>query len=539
MKRISRRGVLAHVLDEGTRTGLAEFAAGAGVTRERAAAVADTAVVRVLRGGVPHDRVMVDTLLRLEVRRIAAGGTTPGGRAAGRSGVPAGPSPRRSLSRRVRLARARRLGLACAAVVAACGLVAGGALAVTRADRTPVASAAEVPVDPPPSVVEEPTPPPSPRALGPVTQAPGLPPAEPLLEGMLEAAGPGWALVQVEAREVEDATFVYLMDPDGALHEVPTPLARRTWSTDLWIDDWLQGTSLVTVTQWQSGDVVVVDLLTGRRLLTIPSRIEGFSTASRTVAFVGDGTTDVIASWTSYGEDDDAVGHTVRLGLDGVERDVVEYPFARGGSPEPLISDDRERLVLSDAAGPRVVATADFGDVASVPLPYSPEDADCAATRWLGEAALLLGCVLHDSGYTNEAWIAPVSGGEPVRLAEGYGVTAWADADGVVLGRVTDVPSSRYEGDASGVELHRCGWDGTCGTEPAAVIEGWMTTVGDDGTLYVYDAPYEGVSLGNAVRGADLGTGRVRTLLQVGPDAAVRVVLPPGGGAGGTEWSSV
>lgn len=539
MNRISRRGVLTHVLDEGTRTDLATFAAGAGVAADRAAGVADAAVVRVLRGGVPRDPAMVDALLRLEVRRLAAGGAVPGAKAADQAGASAGPAPRRALARRVRLARAGRLGLTCAAVVAACALVAGGALAVTRVDRAPAASAAEVPVDPPPAVVEEPTAPATPRALGPVSQAPGLPPAEPLLEGMLEAAGQGWALVQVEASEVEDAVFVYLMDPAGTLYEVPTPLGAQTWSGGLWIEDWLQGTSLVTASEPRSGDSVVVDLLTGQRFLTIPSRIEGFSAASRAVAFVGDGTTDVIASWTAYDGDDDRVGHTVRLGLDGVERDVVEHPFARGGYTEPLISDDRERLVLSDAAGPRIVGTADFDDAATVPLPYAPEDAECAATRWLGDDALLLSCVLNDGVYTNEAWIAPVSGGEPVRLAEGYGVTAWAAGDGIALGRATDVPSSRHEGDTWGMELHRCGWDGSCSEEPAAGIEGWMTTVGSDGTLYVYDAPYEGVVYGNAVRAADLETGQVRTLLEVGPDTSVIVVLPPGGGTGGTEWSSV
>lgn len=539
MNRISRRRALAHVLEDETRTDLAEFAVGSGAAPDRADAVADAAVVRVLRGGVPRDPLMVDTLLRLEVRRLAAGTRASGGSAAGTSGSPAGRSPRRVLARRVRLARVGRLGLTAAALLAACGLVAGGALAVTRADRTTAAGAAEVPVDPLPAVVEEPTTPATPRPLGPVSQAPGLPPAEPLLEGMLEAAGPGWTLVQMEAREVEDATFLYLMDPDGTLFEVPTPLTERTWFLDREIEDWLEGTSLVVASDWRSGDSVVMDLLTGQRFLTVPARIEGHAAGSHAVAFVGDGTTDVIASWQAYDQDERSIGHTVRLGLDGVEREVAQYPLANGTYVEPLISGDRERLVLGDAAGPRVVRTADFGDATAVPLPYASDDADCAAIRWLADDALVLNCLLNDGTYTDEVWIAPVSGGAPVRLAEGFGATAWAAGDAVVVGHPVDVPSSRYEGSAWGMRLQRCDRAGSCSDDVLAEFEGWMTRVDRAGTLYAYDAPYEGTWYGNAVRAVDLATGEVRTLLQAGPHASVRTVLPPGGGSGGAQWSSV
>lgn len=537
MDRVTRRRLLEHALEDDARADLARFALGLGVPPDRAPHVADAAVVRVFRGPVPRDLRMVDTLLRLEVRRIVAGTTS-----AGSVGVPAvepaAVPSRRVLGRRVRRARAGRVGLVAGGALVACGLVAGGALAVTQVDRTPAASGSEVGVDRPPAVVAEPTTPATPRVLGTVTEGPGLPAAQPLLEGMLEAAGPGWSLVQFEAREIDDATFVYLMGPDGTLYEVPTAIGARSWFLDPWVLDWLEGTSLVIANGAWSGDAEVVDLLTGRRLLTVPSRLEGHPEAMRSIAFVGDGTTDLVASWTWSGVDGVLTEHVVRLGLDGVERAVAELPLARGAGYEaPLLSDDGERLVLNDAAGPRIVASTDFRELTAVPAPDPADAAACAAVRWLGEDALLLRCVLDDAS-TTELWLGPLSGEGPVRLAEGYGVTALAVGDGLVLGRAGELASSAPDDRRQGAALYQCGWDGRCSDEPLAEVPGWLLSDEAAGTLYTYDAPLEGPWFGGAARAVDLATGEVRTLLEAGPDGSIRAVLPAGATSGASDWAS-
>lgn len=526
MSKPSRRDLLAHCLDDDARADLVAFAVDRGVAPERAPSVADAAAVRAFRRGIPRDRSMVQTLLRLEVRRQAAAEASRGEVGGATPGSPA-PLTRRVLSRRIRRARLCHLGLLGGAAVTACAVTVGAALAITQVDRTPSTTSAPVVPAEPPAVVDEPTTPATPQVLGPVSDVAGLPAAEPLLEGMIEGAGPGWSLVQLEVEGVEETTFLYLKDPDGVLYEIPTPLAERTWWRDGLIVEWLPGTRLVLVQWWRQEEFAVMDVLTGERLLTVPNALEGHAHAGRSVTFVGDGTTDLLAwwAWQDEGGADAQGSRMVRLALDGSERATAEreLPTNRWYF-EAIISPDGTRAVFDDPGASSIVATADLGEVGSVPSPVAADRGWCAPERWLGDEALLLDCYRSDGG-DRELWIADVGSGETTRLGNGDG-TAWAVGDGLVLVRLEEYSEGReYLGTLS---FYACGWDGACSDEPLAEVSDWPTAGVADGLLHAFDAPYEISEYGGTYSVTDLATGEVRSVLELGPEAAARRVVPWG-----------
>lgn len=529
--RTVRRQLLADVLGDDARAALARFATGVGVPSARAQVVADAAVVRVFRGGVPRDRELTDTLLRLEVRRVAA--ATGVGRADSLSDdAPAVMTPRPVLRRRIGLARIRRVGLIACAAGAACALTVGASFAIIRADQAAPASAPEGPAVPPPSLVEEPTAPATPRVLGPVTEGPGLPAASPLLEGMLENAGPGWSLLQLDVDADADGrrSVYYLTDPQGALYEVPTPLVQASWYDDPTLVGWLPGTRLV-LTSWSWGrELAVVDVLTGERFLSIPSGVQGHTSVSASAEFVDDGTTDVLVTWVWYeGPSAEPGGRTVRLGIDGTERATMDLD-GRGplGVNQPVLSDDGTRLAFRGPEGLRVVDAADFAEVAVVPGPYPADAPACRPDRWLGDADLLVTCTVDPHGYDGRLWIAPVDGGESTRLESEAVGSVWAVGDALVLVQQEELSTSTQEEPRWGYGLHRCGYDGACEDARYGEVSASAVAV-DDGTLFAFEPPVEMNMPSVPFIAADLATGQERVLLDPGPHASVRAVAPWGG----------
>ncbi len=527
--RTTRRALVARAVDDDARRALIEFATAVGVAPDRAAGVADEAVVRVLRDRVPGDHAMVDTLLRLEVRRIAADPQRPGP-ASGGTGSPAAP-PRAALVRRVRLARARRVTLTAGAVVTACALTVGASAALIRLDRAPAEPLSQVPAAPPPTVVEEPSAPATPRVLGNVTVAEGLPPAQPLVEGMLEAADTGWSLVQLDAVAVEDRTFFYLMDPESTLFEVPTPFSGASWIRDPELVDWLPGTRLVLMRWSYQHEAAVVDILTGERILTVPFGLQGHEYAQFNGTFVKDGTTDLVVSWDwSTPAGGPSGERVVRLGLDGIERAAIDVSPPFDEYVGPLLSDDGTRLAVAGDPGVRILDADDFSQVGTIQLPDGRASSDCGPVHWLGADAVLLGCDSPASTtFALDLWAAPVDGAGLAQVAADVFGSVWAAGDGLVLVEAVELPDTGESGWTGwGSVLRRCDWDGTCADErfgetPTRTMPGVV-----DGTLYAYDAPYEGGLLDGQYVAVDLATGETRTLLDAGPDASIRVAVPLG-----------
>lgn len=368
--------------------------------------------------------------------------------------------------------------------------------------------------------------------LGDVTVAEGLPPAEPLVEGMLEAADAGWSLVQLDAVTVDDRTFFYLVDPEGTLFEVPSPLSATSWIRDPDLVDWLPGTRLVLMRWSFQHEAAVVDLLTGERVLTVPSGLQGHEYAHFNGTFVKDGTTDVMVSWDWSTPGAGPSGERVaRLGLDGVERatsDVAPPPF--GEYPGPLLSDGGRRLAVTGEPGVRILDARDLSQVGTIQLPEGRVSSECGPVHWLGADAVLLGCDSPVSDtFALDLWVAPVDGGELVQVAADVSGSVWATEDGLVLVDDGEVPNADESGWAAwGSVLRRCDWDGTCADERLAETPTRSVPGVVGGTLYGYDAPYEGGLLDGQYVAVDLATGETRTLLDAGPDASIRVAVPLG-----------
>ena len=416
MKRgaVTRRQALAHVLAEPRRRALVAYATSRGADAAAAERVVDDAVVAAFGAGVPGDLVMADTLVRVEIARRASH-AAPSSTSSGRT-PSADASPERRgavIARRIRRRRARRiLGIGGAATLAV-ALTVGAAVAVTRIERTPAAGAPEQPGPVPAGSSETPTPD-GPQPLGDVTEHSLLPAAEPLLEGMLEAAGPGWSLVQYVSAALDGGSLVYLVDPEGGLYEVPGSenLPGR-------LQDWLPGSTLALFeTGRHVRESVVVDLVTGQQYVTLHEVLADDRGAySAGVAFVGDGTTDLIARWADWTDDGRyrEIVRTVRVGLDGGERASAPV-FAEpvGVMSATALSPDGSRMAVSDRAGLRVVATDGFADVGAIDAPYRDGDS-CGVDAWFTEDLITLECSSTGQG-VDEVWLAPADGGEPTLL---------------------------------------------------------------------------------------------------------------------------
>lgn len=292
-------------------------------------------------------------------------------------------------ARRAGFARRARVITGAAAVVVMIGAATGCGL--TGSEPTPAAT---------PVQSSEPTE--QPAVLGTVTEHPLLPAAEPLREGMLEAAGPGWSLVTYDDASADGGTeahptVLYLASPQGALYEVPTSVELlATWEdvggSASWpaIDDWLAGSSLVLVERAtdlpEVSNYAVVDLLTGETLSELAAPTGLFADAS----FVGDGTSDLIVVWEGPGGDPTThVERIYRTRSDGtVTADLGGF---EGSQAIPVVvSPDRTRMALFSVDRSWVVDLRDLTDVAALTMPHPDAPDACTGGGWLGDDVVII-----------------------------------------------------------------------------------------------------------------------------------------------------
>lgn len=325
------------------------------------------------------------------------------------------------LGKVVRARRARPAGWARAITGAAAVVVmigAATACGLTPSEPTPAATS-----------VKSSDPTKEPAVLGEVTKDPLLPAAEPLREGMLEAAGPGWSLVTYydESAYVGTEaypTVLYLASPEGALYEVPTPVklldtfeegASASYGSPA-IVDWLAGSSLVLVARSTDSpevyDYSVVDLLTGEtvsKLETPPPSNNLYAHPS----FVGDGTSDLIVFWEDSGGDGPTskVERIYRTRSDGTV--IADLGGFEASQPIPvLVSPDRTRMALFGVDRSWVVDLRDLTEVASLVTPHPDAPEACTGGAWLGDDVIFLCPTPTDDGSTknSDIWAAGLDG---------------------------------------------------------------------------------------------------------------------------------
>lgn len=499
MKRgaVTRRQALDYVLDEPRHRGLTTYARGLGAGPGVAERLVDDAVVAVFARGVPGDLVMADTLVRLEIAHLLG---AP--RKAERTDPPTEPDARRRvLGRRIRRGRALRLATIGGAATLAVALTVGAAVAVGQIERAPAAALPEQPDDGP----TEPSPsatPDEPQALGDVTEHSLLPAAEPLLEGMLEAAGPGWSLVQYASEAIDGDSLVYLVDPEGALYEVPD-----SDELDGRLLEWLPGTTLALFSTGRyANQSTVVDLVTRQQYVTVHESLAEDRETYGQLAFVGDGTTDLVANWSKW----DEIGRrqqfvrTVRLGLDGTERaSAPAYAEPTIGASGLVLSPDGSRMAVDDRAGLRVVATDGLSDVARIPSPNGA-DGGCAVRAWLTDELLAVACASATGpGMTvaAELWLAPADGGEATFLGDVNWPESWLVGGMTVVRSLTDdawvLDRARGGGDLDRLDVEL----------PGAVVGS------AGGRLYGFDPQYEGPYSDSELESVDPFSGDRRVLL--------------------------
>lgn len=493
---VTRRQALDYVLDAPRRRAYLAYAGSLGASGADAERTVDDAVVAVFGAGLPGDLVMADTLVRLEIARLL-GAPPPKKESPARPPVPA---ERRAsvLGGRIRRRRALRLAAVGGAATLAVALTVGAAVAVGQIERAPAGALPEQPgpSDPAssPSASDEPQP------LGDVTEHSLLPDAEPLLEGMLEAAGPGWSLVQYSTEALDGGSLVYLVDPEGALYEVPDSeeLPGR-------LAGWLPGSTLAMFSTGRyAGESTVVDLVTRQRYVTVHESLAEDRDAFGDVAFIGDGTTDLVARWAKW--DDGGVRRqvvsTVRLGLDGAERgSVPTYTEAGDATPGIVLSPDGTRMAVGDRAGLRVVATDGLTDAGTLRSPYRDGDR-CGVGEWLTDELVTLACRSHEGeGNVDELWLAPADGGEATFLGDVMWPDAW------LVGGMTVVRT--YDDD--GPVLYRARGEGNLTRLDAELP--WVVSGSAGGRVFGHSPQYEARYWDDELVSVDPFTGDRRVLL--------------------------
>lgn len=407
--------------------------------------------------------------------------------------------------------RRRRATRAAGLVVGAAAAVVIGAIGVQALDAPAPAPPAQTGTPSPTSErvpTEEPVPEPTGAPLGEVTEHPLLPAASALREGMLEASTDDWRLVTYQPRTPDGpGPVAYLMDPVGALYEVPTPLALGLSPGDggtTAVHDWLPGTSLVLVGETSGAEgptgFTVRDVLTGATVGDLTDLTGGDTfTEAR---FVRDGTTDVLVTRTGLAWDTVTVAGTQRTTADGAPvwtREGFTAPdLATVTRRAVLPSPDGTRLLLNDGA-PRHESATDRRGQRDVPLPAGA--GECVAELWWGDAHVVLGCGATSSDRTSsgtdrtELWLVPVDAGEPVLLTD--------DAAGVVPLLVVDdrLVATHRDPDTEGrIAFTRDGRETPlpspqgAGWQPYGTIDGRVLTTGTaDGDLVALD-PWTGTA---------------------------------------------
>lgn len=467
-----------------------------------AARSVDRALVEVFarRRGVT-DAATADARCRIELRGAFGRAARRSGRGAGTGSDPEAPVPTSgpeapggdppALAMAVRRRRARWFGAVAAVTAGALVLGVGAVMAVGRLAEPDSAGVADEPVVQTPEATQSP----EPQALGPVTVDPLLPAAEPLLEGMLEAAGPGWSIVQYRNEAVSGCIF-YLVSPEGDRYEIPTPLAGVDRSVG-GLHDWLRGSRLVLLGRntRDGAEFDVVDILTGDRYFTLHWGLadEPGGWYYLTAEFAEDGSTDLLASWRGNAyEPPSQVALTVRLTVDGQEvARIPEYRGTDSSNSSWALSPDGTQLALNEYGRLHVVRAADFAEVAAITTPYPDHPGDCQVGQWWSPDEVLLRCSGAD-GVGQEVWIAPVGGGAPAELASSqYWLEVWRVGGQAVVRGV----------DESWLAVRVLQADGTLAAGAVEVPE--IVTAVARGRLYAYNPAYDGPYWDNALVAVD------------------------------------
>ncbi len=356
-------------------------------------------------------------------------------------------------------------GLAAAAVLG----IAAGVYGLTRPDPTPPVQTPSPTVTrtPSPTPTEEPTQGPTeepPQALGDVTVHPLLPPAQPLMEGVLEETTPAWSMVTYYDIDVENGadgdhpTVLYLVAPDGSRFEVPTPVplmapcdfcgADAEAGAAPVVTEWLPGTSLAIVTPvFDDVDVYrhyqLTDLLTGEVLQTVDAADDEWAH----MFFVGDGTSDVLVVRT-YPQND--------MGGDGVrvfERRHADGSLVAAFDIDPadqiqnfVVDEDGRQVAFQGSRDVRVLDLLTFAEVSRLPVPESeacqPDywrdmepPGEPRASSWLDSDTIVFECYEGDlvSGSTAAHFWLVGSDGATTDLGGGHPMVGAAAVAGRLL----------------------------------------------------------------------------------------------------------
>ncbi|MCL3863134.1 hypothetical protein [Actinotalea sp. K2] len=299
-------------------------------------------------------------------------------------------------------ARRRRTVRTAALAAGAVAAVAVGALGIHGLARpTPGPPAVPAPAQPTP-------------AVGEVTTHPGLPTAVAMQPGMLEDAGPGWALVLYGAPALADdampPTVLYLVGPDGQVVEVPSALTLDGADRPVLLE-WAPGTSsvLARIGPDHRPEYAVLDLLTGEEVL----RLDGESLSAE---LVGDGTGDLLVTM---------VGGDGTVSLDRMDpwgQKVAATTLAStGAAAEPgttvswLTSPDRTAILGRTTSDLTILDATDLTPQVSLSTPYPDVQDACRSRAWV-EAGVVLVCgpegwTQAGPGPSSALWLAPVDGG--------------------------------------------------------------------------------------------------------------------------------
>jgi len=318
-------------------------------------------------------------------------------------------------------ARTRR-GMAVVGAAAVLAVVASACSGPQSAEPAlPVPAARTGTASPTSTATEAPT-------VPPVTAHEGLPVAQPMPPGLLASTTDAWTMFSINSRSIGGdqrpttgiwaglPTVLYLLDPAGALYEVPS--AQSVWDPTV---DWLPGSSLAI--RISAGDshptVQVVDLLTSHVLSTIDRDVPDAGIVS--AFFLRDGTQDILVT-TEKSVSDDPAKAEYSLTRRSPSGDILATggPFVGGVGG---VSADR-RSILVGGSPQHVVSLDGFTDVRTLQLPYPNQTDACWSPQWMDDVRVLVECSSTGKGVGADRglWIVPTNGGSPSLLAPGRAV---------------------------------------------------------------------------------------------------------------------
>lgn len=387
----------------------------------------------------------------------------------------------RMLGARIARQRALRAGSTSVAAAAVVVGLAVGVQALSAPDPAP--PAAPTPRE---SVAPTPTSEPSPSATrapavthdpAPVTVAPGLLDALPLPDDLLASTTPEWSVVTYLVPGETRSTVLYLVDPNGLVYEIPTPLDLSVRDGDLEdvVEEWEPGSSMVVLHHaLETGvEVQVRDVLTGEVHSSYPA-----DPVRPDVRFIGDGTGDVLVTRFDLREDDYPAVRSVERFTAGGQL-VASMPGDGVSWAIGTIDAEGHRMLVEGSDG--AIQVIGLNGLARAATYEAPEHGSirlresCLRAWFVGDEVMLACRGAGDRAPDVDVW---VTGPEGARLVAsgvpGYPESAFPTSSGVV---VTDAA-----GAATSVHL-----DGS--VQPAGALPGLeVSRAVGDGILVLHDS---------------------------------------------------